>query len=400
MRIAIHDYGGYAFIVGLSRALARRGHQVLHLFASQNPTPHGRMERLPNDPESLEIRGIPIRSPLQKYSFPKRWSQEREYGRRLAAEVEAWNPEIVLSANTPLDSQTRLFTICQNWETPFVFWVQDLIGDAMRRILTERFGPAGSWLGDIYRRRERRMIQGSAAVVVISQAFADRLAEMEVDEDRVHVEPNWAPLHELPLLNKDNPWSKENGLNTSFNFLYSGSLGLKHDPSVLLDLAQTLKADDHARVIVVSEGLGASWLARESGRLGLTKMTLLPFESMERFPEVLATADVLLALLESDAGDYSVPSKVLSYFCAGRPMLLAMPDANLAARWVIESGAGEVVPPGDGEAFVQRALALRKDPSGREAMGRAGRAFAESRFDLDAVAERFEGILRGARSEG
>lgn len=399
VRIAVHDYGGYAFIVSLSRALARRGHQVLHLFASRNPTPRGRMQRLPNDPETIQIRGIAIRDSLQKYRYLKRWSQEREYGKRLAAEVRDWDPEIVLSANTPIDSQAALFSTCQTQGIPFVFWVQDLIGDAMQRILTQRFGAPGKWLGEIYIRRELHMIQEAARVVVISQAFADRLSGMGISRARVHVETNWAPVDELPLLEKDNTWSRENGFNTSFNFLYSGSLGLKHDPSILLSLARAIQSDDLASLVVVSEGLGASWLAGESDRLGLRRMHLMPFQPMETFPEVLAAADVLLALLEPDAGEYSVPSKVLSYLCAGRPMVLAVPETNLAAQWVLSAGAGEVVSPGDGKAFVRAALALRDDPDKREAMGQAGRAFAEARFDPDAVAGRFESVLRAAVSK-
>jgi colanic acid biosynthesis glycosyl transferase WcaI len=400
MRIAIHDYGGYAFIVGLSRALARRGHQVIHMFATRNPTPHGRLETQSDDPPSFEVKGIAIRAPLQKYRFFTRFLQEREYGKRLAEHTRSWRPDIVVSANAPLDSQRQLFTTCERNGIPFVFWVQDLIGDAMRRILTGRFGLAGRWLGDAYGRRERRMISRSSAIVVISQAFAERLIAMDVPGGRVHVIPNWAPLDELPLLPKKNPWSMAMGLDGTFNFLYAGSLGLKHDPSVLLDLARALQTDERAREVVVSEGLGASWLANELTRAGLEKTILLPYQPMDEFPQVLASADVLIGLLEADASEYSVPSKVLSYLCAGRPLVLAMPEDNPAAQVVQQAEAGVVVGAGDGEALVREALALQRDDSRRQAMGQAGRAFAESRFDLDAVADRFEAILRQSVSGG
>ena len=52
---------------------------------------------------------------------------------------------------------------------------------------------------------------------------------------------------------------------------------------------------------------------------------LLPYQPFGRLSEVLASADVLVALLESDAGAYSVPSKVLTYLAAGRPILGAIP---------------------------------------------------------------------------
>ena len=61
-------------------------------------------------------------------------------------------------------------------------------------------------------------------------------------------------------------------------------------------------------------------------------LMLLPFQPYEVLPEVLASADVLIAILEPDAGVFSVPSKVLSYHCAGRPILAAIPAENLAAR--------------------------------------------------------------------
>lgn len=35
MKILVHDYPGYAFPIQLSRELAKRGHRVLHAFASQ-----------------------------------------------------------------------------------------------------------------------------------------------------------------------------------------------------------------------------------------------------------------------------------------------------------------------------------------------------------------------------
>jgi len=42
MRLLIHDYAGHPFQVQLSRELARRNHEVLHLYAGYNVTPHGK----------------------------------------------------------------------------------------------------------------------------------------------------------------------------------------------------------------------------------------------------------------------------------------------------------------------------------------------------------------------
>ena len=44
------------------------------------------------------------------------------------------------------------------------------------------------------------------------------------------------------------------------------------------------------------------------------EVTLLPFQPYDSLPDMLGAADVAIALLEPEAGIFSVPSKVLSYF--------------------------------------------------------------------------------------
>ena len=60
-------------------------------------------------------------------------------------------------------------------------------------------------------------------------------------------------------------------------------------------------------------------------------MRLLPFQPAEQLSEVLGSGDVLVALLEPGASKFSIPSKVLSYLAAGRPVLGIMPADNPAA---------------------------------------------------------------------
>ena len=48
-------------------------------------------------------------------------------------------------------------------------------------------------------------------------------------------------------------------------------------------------------------------------------------------------------------------------------------------------------------AFVQAAETLIGDPELRQELARRGRAYAETAFDIDAVASRFEEVLERAR---
>ena len=212
---------------------------------------------------------------------------------------------------------------------------------------------------------------------------------------------NWAPIDELPLRPRANEWAREHGLVGKRVILYSGTLGLKHDPGVIVQLARHFSAHDDVEVVVVSEGRGADWLRRRRDEERLANLRLLPFQPYALLPDVLASGDILLTLLEADAGAFSVPSKVLSYLCAGRALLAAVPSDNLAAEVVRRSGGGILVEPGDEADLVAGAERLLADERLREELGRRARRYAEENFDVATIADRFEPILApGERGEG
>jgi putative colanic acid biosynthesis glycosyltransferase WcaI len=146
--------------------------------------------------------------------------------------------------------------------------------------------------------------------------------------------------------------------------------------------------------VVVSEGPGADWLAERE--LDEPALRLLPYQPYDLLPEVLASADVLVAILEPEAGAFSVPSKILTYLCVARPLLVSVPVDNLAARVVKRSGGGIVVQPGDTPAFLAAAGTLLEDPSRRSELGGRARAYAEAAFDIGAITARFETVFEGA----
>ena len=222
------------------------------------------------------------------------------------------------------------------------------------------------------------------------------LEEWGLPRDKLHIVENWAPLAELPVRPKDNAWAREHELADKKVFLYSGTLGLKHNPDLLLQLALAFRTRPDVRVVVISEGLGADQLARGVAEHDLDNVTLLGFQPYDRLADVLATGDVLVTILERDAGAFSVPSKVLTYHCAGRPLLAAIPSANLGARIIVGNDAGVVVDPDGSRQFVDAARTLVDDAELRQRMGRNARSYAERTFEIRAIGDRFETILTDA----
>lgn len=395
-RVVIHDFSGHPFQVQLARHLARRGAESYHLYCASFQTPHGNVA---DEEERFESIGVRLRTPFAKYSGIRRLFHELEYGWRLAMKVRRIDPDVVVSANTPLIAAGVFQAAMKIRRTPVVFWHQDVYSVAIAAHITRRRGWIGAMFGAMFVQLERWLLRTSAQVVVISEDFLAHLRGWRIDPDRTHVIENWAPLDEIPERPASNRWSTRHGIGPDdVVFLYAGTLGLKHEPSVLAELARTFADRSDVRVLVASEGMGASWL-EEQDDLG-TSIELLPFQPYSDLPDMLASADVLLVLLEHGAGGFSVPSKVLSYHCAGRAILGAMPTANLASRIIESNGSGVVVPPGDADAFVAAAERLSDDPAARAEMGRRARGYAEQTFDIELITDRFVAIIDAAVGPG
>lgn len=396
MRIVVHDYAGHAFPISLSRALAARGHHVVHAFASSLQTPRGDLARKPGDSPTLEFREIAMDPEYirYKYSFRRRRSMEIRYGNEVAKFITAWKPDAVLSGNTPTETQEPITLAATAGGGRFYYWVQDFYSLAVDKILRRKIPVAGGWVGSWYRHLDRRQFRRSSKIIAITDDFTPILAsEFGVDPANVTVVPNWALIEEIPVLPKDNPWSRHHALHDKFVYLYSGTIGMKHNPAMLLELARRHSENPEVLVVIVSEGIGAEWLRKEAEAADLTNLLILPYQPFNELPAVLAAGDVLVGILEEDAGIFSVPSKTLSYLCAGRPLLLAIPLLNLAARITRDHRAGLTVAPADLAGFLDAAAELHSSENLRTELAANARAYAEATFPIARTAAIFDEIL-------
>lgn len=395
MRLVIHDYSGHLCALSLARSLAGRGHEVLHLYSASFLTPHGDLQRKEGDPATFSIEPVSIGRDVDKSNLLRRRQADTEHGRLAARTIAEFQPHVVVTANTPLEAVDQIQGRCHELGARHVFWVQDLIGIAADRILREKFPLIGAVVGSWYKGYEQRLLRRADQAVVISDDFRPFVP---VEPARVHTIENWSPIGEVPLRPKSNAWSAENGFSETTNVVYTGTLGMKHNPNLLVAIAERYRDRGEVRVVVVSEGASAAWLREQATARNLKNLVVLPFQPASVLPEVLGSADLLVGILEPAAGVFSVPSKVLSYLCSGRAILLAVPPENLIARIVGGHGAGLVVPPGDEAGFVAAAERILGDSAERQTMGAKAREYAEATFDVERITDRFEAILEAARA--
>ena len=98
---------------------------------------------------------------------------------------------------------------------------------------------------------------------------------------------------------------------------------------------------------------------------------------------------MLIALLDSKAGAFAVPSKIPTYLCAGRALIVAAPKENHAAAVVVQAEAGIVISPDNAHDIVKAAKELMENAGLRARYAANARAYAERSFDIVGITNRF-----------
>jgi glycosyltransferase involved in cell wall biosynthesis len=391
VRILVHDYSGHPFQVELSRELARRGHAVTHSYCPGWVSGKGHLAAEPG--ETLVFDPVGPTDPIAKDRFLRRIVVEAGVGWQLLKQVRRARAQTAMLSNAQIPTLVVFALGMALLRRPWVLWHQDVYAVAVRSFAGDKLGGLFRLVATVFSIAERWVSRRAAAIVVIAPSFVPVHEEWGT-ADKVTVIPNWAPLDEIVPVERKNDWATEHQLDDTATLLYSGTLGLKHDPTLLVGLArQVIDAGRPVRLVVVNEGPAVEVIRAEAARLDVP-VTLLPFQPYERLSEVLATGDILVVLLEKQAGAFSVPSKTLSYLCAGRPVLGMMPSENLAAALITRAGGSVVAP--DATALPEAAawaVDVLGDAELRDELGEASRDLAEQEFALAGCADRFETIL-------
>ncbi|MFC8091830.1 glycosyltransferase family 4 protein [Streptomyces sp. NPDC057301] len=394
MRILVHDYSGHPFQAQLSRELAYRGHDVVHSTCSAYVSGKGNLAE--DTVVGLRFVTIGDRVVLDKGAYVRRLFKETRLGLELARQVRREKPDVAMLANLPIPTLVVAASALRTLRIPWVLWHQDITAVALKSFAAAGVSKLMGVAARVFEQGEKWSARRASAIVVIADSFV-RVHREWGTAAKATVIPNWAPLDEILPVPRANAWSQEHGLTGVRTVLYSGTIGLKHNPVLLVRLAETLREQgERVRLVVVNDGPAVPVIKEAADARGV-ELTLLPFQPYERLPEVLGAGDVLVVLLTADAGEFSVPSKTLSYLCAGRPVLGLMPADNLAAKLLRRAGSPVFAPEesslSDAATWVREVL---NDPARAESLGKESRALAEREFALEGCASRFEEILRAA----
>ena len=155
----------------------------------------------------------------------------------------------------------------------------------------------------------------------------------------------------------------------------------------VVEASRVLAADPTIVTVLVGDGPTKGQLVAARDNLGLANLRILDVQPAKDYSRMLAAADVLLLNQRRDVVDAVVPSKLLHYMAAGRPIIAAVNETSVAAELILDAKSGVLVPPEDPAQLADAIRNVRADLELRSRLGANGKAYASQNFAQAGIME-------------
>ena len=387
IKIIIHDYAGHPFQLELSKQLSNK-FIVYHFYYQNDYGPKADFKNTNKD--RLNIKGIGKTISYNKKKFIDRFFKDLEYGKELSKHISEIKPDVVISGNCPTLAQEYIIRSCQKNNSKCIIWVQDFYSHAVRLLLKKKLSFFSFPISFLFEYLEKKQLQKANNLIIISNDWEQKLLSWNINNEKIKYIPNWGDIKNIEYLEKKpNSFLNENFLDKDkFRIIYTGTLALKHNPQIITDIAAKNK---NIEVVVIGAGTGFQKL--DKMKYIPSNIKLLPLQPFEKMNHILNSADALLAILNEEASKFSVPSKILNYLCAGKPIILSAPKDNLSTKIINESKSGKSFEPKDLDGINNFLKILLSDKDLKKKYSLNAREYAVRNFNIKKISAQFENLI-------
>lgn len=343
------------------------------------------------------VRVVRVGSTVSKRStMASRLAENVTFGLASAAQLLVRRRPDVLYVNTwPVVAAGLVALVAHVRRIPFVLSLQDVYPESL---VAQGRTRANSALARVMRAIDGTIARSAAGVIAISSEFASEYRKTRrLSAGAVHVVPNWRSDTEDPRSGADGPRLREAlGIDPdAFLVVYAGNIGRAAGVEQVIEALRNLDSDSPVHLLIAGEGSELEACRRLAASVAPGRVHFLsPWHGVGP----LAAADVFVLPTAGEQSLASVPSKLITYLLAGRPVIATALAGSATAAAVAEAGAGWVVLPDDAPALASRLSdAAASSPAERARMGEEGRRYALARFTRDACAPRvLDALVRAA----
>ncbi len=299
-------------------------------------------------------------------------------------------PHVSLAYSPPLTLGMAGILLRWTRGVPHVFNVQDLVPQYAIDLGILR----NKTLIRLTKAIERFIYRRVDAISVHSQGNREYIVGEQVSPTKVHVIPNWVDTTTIAPSPRQNAFRVTHELTDKFVILFAGMLGFAQDVDTIVESASFLATRPDAIFLIVGEGVEKNRLIRKATDLRLANVRFLPFVSQEQYPEVVAASDVCLATLQKSLRCPVVPSKILGYMAAARPVVASFPMDGDAPAIIRNADCGICVEPGNPQLLAEAILRVYDNQDQASEWGRNGRHFVVAHHDRDVCLEQYDRLFQ------
>lgn len=283
------------------------------------------------------------------------------------------SPDLIYANTWPIFATGIVRLIASIKRIPLIISVQDVYPESL--IVQRRIANSGL-LVQVLSHIDYWIAKGSSRVITIANVFSDIYKNTrQVEKYKIFTIPNWVDKNKLELVSKK-IFREEVGISLDAVVIgYGGNIGVAAGLEKVIKELEYIES--HKKIFFVIAGSGS--LLEECKRVANEKPWFkfifhTPWKQ-EETSKVLAAADILILPTSGDQSLVSVPSKLITYMLASRPVL-AVCDENSEVNQIIQaSECGWLIQPAKLQDInnliktiieLPESLLLQKGVSGRE----------------------------------
>jgi glycosyltransferase involved in cell wall biosynthesis len=374
-------------ILETAERLGRGGHSVTVLTGFPNypdgvvPKAYRRRAGMRERVGEVEVVRAAI-YPAPNRGFARRILNHASFAASSVVATPFVGPQDVVVAETPpLFTAASSVLTSRGLRAPLVLNVADLWPESAVQLGVLR-NPRAIQLAE---RLERFAYRHAAAITVPTAGIrASLLARGEPERKVVHL-PN--AVEPERFMGATPP------IGTGRRVVYCGTVGMAQGVGTLVDAAAELsRRGEEFEITVVGDGAERAHLAAAAAARGLQNVRFLGPVERDQVPAMIAAGDIAVLLLRDvPLFKDAVPTKMLEYMAAGRPVIASA--VGDAARLIERAEAGFSCPPDDPLALADALSRLVSDPARAREMGANGQRYVRENHSRAAFVAALEVVL-------
>lgn len=300
---------------------------------------------------------------------------------RIIPKLNLAKPDIIIGSSVHLFAVLAAYKLSQKYKVPFVMEVRDLWPQTLIDMGISKWHPFIILLGWI----ERFLYKRADKIITLLPKAHLYMEKLGIKKEKIVWISNGTSIKNFEYTEKFD--------SSKFNILYTGSMGIANDLSVLVDVANALKYNSCIHFTIIGNGTMKQGLIDKAKNLNIENITFLDPMAKSEIYDYLHSADLLYVGLKNlPLYKYGMSmNKIYDYMSVAKPILFV---SDIDENIVELAKCGFVVKNPDIENIADKIKEISQ-MSGLELeiLGKNGYDYMVKNFSIKVLCDKLENTL-------